>query len=233
MNNQKCPDNSLENCLGPCPDKIAAELTINANECVFTAGKTEIMRKKICDKHLHDENRKIMCIVLESPHKDEFDERKKKNGISIPSPAVGATGTLFFKHFEGLIKKSKIYPQLADGYYIIFMNAVRMQASKGKALGKKHPDNVKCRDDNWLNFWNCRSGEQDFIERLIKYNPDVIINLCTKGHEDREKGEELQDFVERAIIKYKEDKTNKASETIITKGNHPSSWMGPRNRRID
>lgn len=110
---------------------------------------------------------KIIVIVLESPHKDEYNIKLSSND---PAPALGITGKKlkksFLKLFKDEIKSSK--------YHVILMNSIQYQCSFGEK-----PD--KFRDRVWLKLWLCENFDGNFIARLEKYKPDIVINLCTNG----------------------------------------------------
>jgi hypothetical protein len=110
---------------------------------------------------------KIVVIVLESPHKDEYDIKLSSNA---PAPALGRTGgklnKLFLELFKCKVKFGK--------YHVILMNSIQYQCSFGEK-----PD--KFRDRVWLKLWLCENFAENFISRLEAYKPDIIINLCTLG----------------------------------------------------
>jgi len=184
-----------------CPDQIVGEFV---NFKLIGENKKE-KRKEITKTYLVEKPR-IMCVILESPHIDEYD--KYGNAVG---PAMGDTGDRFFKYFEKTVMKSKIYKDLKGNYDIIFMNAVQNQASEGQPLNN-YKAKLK-RDNNWLSYWN-NGAKDDFIERLKTYQPEVIVDLCTIGILN------LRSFVEMAIDKYIKD-----INTFRTYGYHPCTWL--------
>lgn len=151
-------------------------------------------------------NKNIIAIVLESPHKYEFDSSGKSLG-----PAQNTTGRLFFKHFETLFLQSKLYSLCKSGvkYNIVFINSIQYQTSCGNSL--RNPDARKNRDEIWLDMFN-GGGKDDFLARLECLKPTYIINLCTKGFYN------LQLAVNNCILS-KEEYCE-----IYTYGTHPSTW---------
>lgn len=152
-------------------------------------------------------NKNIIAIVLESPHKYEFDSSGKSLG-----PAQNTTGRLFFQHFEALFKKSKLYLLCKSGiqYNIVFINSVQYQTSCGNSLTKC--TSKKKRDQIWLHIFTNDRGKKNFLARLECLKPTYIINLCTKGLYN------LQLEVNNCILSKEEYRG------IYTYGTHPSTW---------
>ncbi|NLZ37257.1 MAG: hypothetical protein GX897_07255 [Clostridiales bacterium] len=155
-----------------------------------------------------------IAIVLESPHRDEFDA----NGYPI-GPAMGSTGTLFFKNFVKAINKSNNINLKSGTYDIVLINSIQYQCSLGENLDK-NDDNQKQRDINWILCF-IHEDSCDIERRLKALSPFATINLCTKG-----KGSglsNLRQLLERKI----------GSMINYTSGNHPSSWRNQRNTVIN
>ena len=158
-----------------CPDEYVGILEISNKIARFN--KSWILGKcrgKVDDtlrRNFMSGNSKILLIVLESPHNDEF-----KNGTAL-GPAMGATGKNLTKYFTDLFNNSlKKIPEdrILDGAYrVVLCNAIQYKASLGY-------DTTKYRDRVWINSWV--NGYCDgFKERLSVYNPMIIVNLCTHG----------------------------------------------------
>ena len=175
--------------------------------------------KKICNR-IKKESLKTIVIVLESPHKDEF-----LNNDSV-GVAVGKTGENLFHwlpqvllnyvpcEVEETTAKAKYHgaKDIESGIYAIrIVNAIQYQCSLGE-------DTEKYRDDIFSKLWDSSMVQNDFIDRLEKSHPDIIINCCTKGnYKKSEEEKELRRKVQNVI-----DSQN--YDTLILKAAHPSSY---------
>lgn len=118
---------------------------------------------------------KTIVIILESPHKDEYN--KIKNVIA---PALGTTGCNLD---DGFVDKLNNFMTannsiIKDGiYHVVLMNAVQFQCSMGLK-----PIVGKIRDENFLSLWASDDIVESFKKRLKKYQPNIIINCCTNGN---------------------------------------------------
>lgn len=149
----------------------------------------------------------IMIMILESPHKKEFD----KNGTPL-GPAMGQTGINIRKHIW------EIFGPLCRNSHLILMNAIPFQCSLGEAT-KLH------RNDVFANAWkNETIGKTFFMDRLdlllqkLSRKDIVIVNACTEDEKT-----------------FRREKITKAITEIvggikIYGTTHPSSWRGPNNR---
>jgi hypothetical protein len=119
-----------------------------------------------------------VAIVLESPHIHEFsdvdldtnDERRvNSRPLNNPNSRNGLkrmlNSTSFANQFSSRLNKNRKYD-------VVLVNAIQYQCSLGE-------DTSKYRDDvfilNWIDLQN------DFVERIKRINPALIINCCTKG----------------------------------------------------
>ncbi|WP_195986354.1 hypothetical protein [Clostridium sp. D53t1_180928_C8] len=198
--------------------------------------------------NIKNQYEKIIVIVLESPHIDEFN----KNKFSVaPAPALGSTGCKLDKYFCEVINECfKKYDIEKGKYHVILSNAIQYQCSLGT-------DTEVFRDRVWLKLWLSRNLKSEFIKRLQIYEPDIIVNLCTKGSHEKDslslgqksinniylksicdkkrayekiekiKNTTLRKLTQKAINKYSENRKIKCFY-----GNHPSSWFNKRNRWI-
>lgn len=157
-------------------DQYVGTIEINQNSENPVTGNLWCSKEKR-EKHSSDlnnldkNNEKLFLIILESPHIEEF------KSISIPpSPALGKTG---LNLQNNLIEKIRDFVNNNSGkipngkYKVILSNAIQYQASLGY-------DTEIFRDRCWLMMW-LSGGRDNFIERIKKYKPDVIINACTEG----------------------------------------------------
>ncbi|MDS1821569.1 hypothetical protein QX249_12925 [Vibrio parahaemolyticus] len=158
---QKAKDDSFNE---PCLDNVV--LTAELSRGAWTVGK-EFQREKLTERNPSDD-RKMIHIILESPHVDEF---KHQPAI----PAAGATGRNIIQCLE--VALSNHSPNtIQDGVYsITLVNAIQHQAS----LGVKP---IYFRDAIFREMW--KSGYRElFKARLLNYlaKGDIIINACTCG----------------------------------------------------
>lgn len=148
-----------------------------------------------------------IIIILESPHKDEYK-------TAFQHPALGTTGNNLGKYFDGLLDcLDSVIPQ-GKICHVYLMNAVQYQCSLG--FEPKVFRNVIFED-----IWNNHNGKNDFLERLDRHYPNIILNLCTNPNS-------LQKLVQNAITS---QYSNNSSVTIVL-GTHPSSWHKQGNRYI-
>lgn len=200
--------------------------------------------------NIKNQDEKIIVIVLESPHIDEFN----KNKFSVaPAPALGSTGCKLDKYFYEIINECfKKYSIEKGKYHVILSNAIQYQCSL-------LTDTDIFRDRVWLKLWLSRNFKSEFINRLQIYEPDIIINLCTEGSHKKDslapnggktvinniylnstcdkkisyakvskiKKTTLQELTQKAIDVYN---INGIIECFY--GRHPSSWFNKKNRWI-
>ena len=159
-----------------CPDEWVGTLKV-ANGKVSWNEKWIVDReKKRCTERRTIDFARILVVVLESPHVDEFSAQDKPLG-----PGRGTTGRNLQKYFAcHLVEVQKMRGKpIANGeYQVVLANAIQYQASLGL-------DTDVLRDRIWLLSW-FGSGEDDFLQRLIAYNPVVVVNLCTQGSHRRD-----------------------------------------------
>ncbi len=114
---------------------------------------------------------KIILVLLESPHYFEY-----KNKIN--TAAQNHTRNQLNKYLLKLIKNyqfSSKHSKIPYGKYVLTVdNAIQYQCSRGV-------ETRYFRDQNWLYNWINRSMDYDLEQRIKTMNPEVIINLCTKG----------------------------------------------------
>lgn len=148
-------------------------------------------------------NKERIALVLESPHKDEFDI----NGNPL-RPANGRTGVKINKklqdrNFVRALKHEVIYE-------VRIVNSIQYQASCYSVLGSNY--SRKNTNQVFRVLFNKSKGNlrQDFIDRIDNYNPNIVVNCCTSG---------LKEVVETAL---KETKNYNPSTTFTDK--HPIAW---------
>lgn len=132
---------------------------------------------------IEQKKNKRIVIILESPHRNEYDIDSK-----LGYPALGKTGENLNNNLEEIInKKLKNKIKETEVYDIILMNAVQYQTSLGI-------DTKVFRDRIWLTLWIENDLRNNFIKRLEMYNPDIILNFCSKG-------DHTKDFITNIIGK--------------------------------
>lgn len=163
-------------------------------------------------------NIKKVAIILESPHKDEFDIY-----YNPLHPANGKTGLKIYKNIiHQLSKTINLSNQYC--YEIFIMNPVPYQCSLyhelevnnfGSNIYGLFSHNRKLTNKVFSALFfgkklnkGYKNLKDDFIDRVNKYNPDYIINCCTYSK---------RKVVANAILKttYKKE---------IYTLNHPSMW---------
>lgn len=116
-------------------------------------------RKEIVGVYETKPEERRLILVLESPHKDEFDENKKSLG-----PAQRGTATGIIHNLESIIRP------VCDGFFereLILVNAIQFQCSQGLNLrGKGGKLNGEMKERVVERLLECRSFIDDFTVRL-------------------------------------------------------------------
>lgn len=192
----------------PCPDQIRGYIKDETyySSCITPCTNFISYVNTNGADGIENKINNLIVILLESPHKNEF--QRNNTDLEAKGPAMGATGTLFNKHFVKFFKSSNIYHYLENNkeYHVILVNAIQYQCSCGKTL--QSYVNKKTRDENWK---YCFEKEElnDLSRRLDAIKPFAIINLCTKGFCNMQLM--LYDFL-------------KCRKELYTYGTHPSTW---------
>lgn len=125
-----------------------------------------------------DKDANIMILILESPHKDEFDKDGKPLG-----PAMGATGRNIVKHIGTIFENIGNF----QNYHLILMNPIPFQCS----LGVESSGFI--RDAVFAAAWkNGKIGKCFFKGRLdallgaLEKKTVVIVNACTQGGDKKD-----------------------------------------------
>ena len=195
-----------------CPDICAGKINNgNVDDKSIWFYDKDVRKKNSCE--IKDDNsfEKNILIILESPHDDEY---KDDNFIN---PALGSTGKSLQKHFADLIKtiERKCGSSIGKGNCrIILMNSIPYQCSLGKIEGKLL---TPIRDLIFNEIWKEEEIKNRFKEKLTKYNPDYIFNFCTKGGDNSNLRDLVQERIEEYVFAIK-----KKPEMYM--GDHPSRW---------
>lgn len=151
---------------------------------------------------------KTIVLLLESPHKDEYDSCN--NAIA---PAQGKTGENIDKNIITLLRElESLNPGLFNEgrYRFIICNPIQYQTSLYMYHKHELEDDYRTlRNRCWKKIWRDENIQEDFKSRLDLYKPILIINACTSA---------LQIKVTQYL---KENNYNNIYTTY-----HPSYWNG-------
>lgn len=178
------------------------------------------------DKPATEAKGNVCLLIIESPHKDEYDEN-----FNPIAPAQGKTGKNIENYFCEIINsldesikrvfckkiKKKDNQNKQESYEVmqlIICNPVQFQASLYELHQSENSwDYSNFKDSIWRKLYNNDIGkERSFINRVNKtYKPKIIINACTYN---------VGKVVDAKIKKMQEHFYLKASS-------HPSVWGFP------
>ncbi|WP_264229574.1 hypothetical protein [Acholeplasma laidlawii] len=203
-------ESSCENVYGKCNTNEACEdqlvAIIDMKEKRIVTGN--IIHNNTCeirpeiDSSIFSDSKTIV-IVLESPHKKEYYNKKSIG------PARGTTGKNINNHIVDILKQSKLEEVL---YKLYLVEAVSYQCSNGE-----DPIDKDKRDLVFKEVWK-NGGKEDFISRMNDLQPDVIINSCTGGINMINSGDRLNKLVDNELKNLCKDNI-KCFDTA-----HPSSY---------
>lgn len=158
------------------------------------------------EKVISSKDSNSIILVLESPHKDEYEICENK---LIPrSPASGASGMAIYKLFTSHVLPILINLGLElneeNEYRFCIVNPVPYQTS----LVKIHQKGLisSLRNKVWKVMYP--KLKDDFKERLKKYQPCVLLNGCTS---------DLKGVLKTEI--------NQITNCQVFNVNHPASWQ--------
>lgn len=112
-----------------------------------------------------------VVLILESPHKEEYDENF--NPIRI---ANGSTGVNIKNHILRLLK---MLDNKTRYFEVTILNPVPYQTSLNY-FTKSKKINAMTRNQFWFFCWWNMDCREKFIKRIKKEKYDIIINACTK-----------------------------------------------------
>ncbi len=157
---------------------------------------------------------KTIALILESPHKAEFNYHN--NDLIPVSPAQGSTGknidTRLKKLLEKIINNNYLNSLESGIYKLVIINPIYFQTSlhffHRKSLSKYHFK--KLRDRVWQESWNKDNTYKEGLhDNLKKINSELIINACTSNLSPL-----VQEFLK-----------NNFTDKIIINTYHPSAWV--------
>lgn len=153
-----------------------------------------------------------LALVLESPHKNEYD-----NFYNPLGPANGKTGVNIDSKIQNRPFVSNL--NIDYDYEVYLMNPVQFQCSCYNEFNNLIGKNPIARETYYVErkitskifraLFNKNKGNlrQNFINRLNIYSPDIIVNCCTSF---------VKDVINTIINKIKIQQKNKDK--------HPSIW---------
>lgn len=170
----------------PCPDQLVGKVEFDPFSRKFTL-VDKVTTKKFAGSKRGDISKSFlphspaaMILVLESPHIDEYDDKKEPIG-----PAYGKTGEYINCWLGDILtaatsQKWFTTPTAPTRYDLIVINAIQYQTSLGV-------DPLIYRDAMFLRCWETEKTRRIFKNRVKnilniygKQNV-ILINGCTKG----------------------------------------------------
>ena len=197
-----------------CEDVYIADITVKSSFRSSAAGKKQISRNDAYIDYSKDPSSKenYIVLILESPHKDEYDPSLAK-----PLPAQGRTGDNICIYFVDMLNNANGHNKrnlnVVNGIYkLALVESVNYQCSEGNDIG-----NGTIRDDNWIKYYS-RDASINLVKKLDYFisnsnNPIIVINACTNSTKKH-----LQKYVERTILGL----ANSHIDYFCTQ--HPCSW---------
>lgn len=162
------------------PDVCRYRVKLNSKR--YSVEKFNLDEKEVIKSNFNDMNSfhlsklKSIVILLESPHKDEFDI----NGLP-KGPAQGVTGFLIEKFISEVIN-NRIISHLCDNEYrVVIINPLPMQTS----LYNLHKNELKgkyttLRNNVWKTIWNYSAVFRNSLDKRIELvSPAIVLNCCT------------------------------------------------------
>ena len=154
-----------------------------------------------------------LVVLLESPHKDEYGNKGTAMNCPI-APAMGRTGNSMNTYLGNLLRAIE-----APACEVIISNPIQFQASLYVVHNNKEISKCERRrltDAVWKALWNVELVRGDFRTRILRYRPCLVVNACTSHL-----GGIIDEFLRSTL-----------PQVCCWTTNHPSSWMGPKNRRV-
>lgn len=153
------------------------DLIFNNGQFQIIEGDKELETSEFKDKSpFKVGGRKVILLLLESPHKKEFvfDEGRITPKAPAQGKGPGDAGGAIAKYLHLILKKTAL-PQ--GEYSVIISNPVPYHASLGHFKSGKLDKNL--RDHVWRKIWSLKNIQCTFKEKLRSYSPFMILNCCT------------------------------------------------------
>lgn len=150
-----------------------------------------------------------VAILLESPHRCEYVDGDVGRPVA---PAQGKTGDRLHDLLGPLLNaeaNASLRNCICGDFRVLLVNPVPFQTSLWWVHRGKLPRWQTLRNAIWKTLWDHGSSE-DFLSRLQRYAPDVILNCCTGGKRG------IQGEVTRYV--------REAAAIRLFRGTHPSRW---------
>lgn len=198
-----------------CPDQYVGKIRHKDNWQKFYK-RTDIFKDQTSETKITITEDKILLLILESPHTDEFD----KNGEPI-GPANGPTGRNIREYI------AEIFPNFSD-YHLILMNAIPFQCSLGVAT-EHFRDNVfkAAWDDDKVGAGFFEDRLKKLLYKLQKNSKNVVVvNACTgaKGNSREPLCCKVCQSIVSVLENYSDEKDDKEYPVKFYHIHHPSTW---------
>ncbi|MCD9551954.1 hypothetical protein GLP31_05620 [Photobacterium carnosum] len=118
-----------------------------------------------------------ILLLLESPHRYEYIFPSMKPKAPAQAKTPGGAGGAIDKYIEKVLLS--LNNNIPDGTYnLIIANPIQYMCSLYHIL-PEGKINTNIRDNTWKALWELESIKSDFISRVSKYDPYMVINCCT------------------------------------------------------
>ena len=185
------------------------------------------MHNKYNDRPPINDGADTLVVVIESPNRSEY----YSNDLSSPIAAAqgnisGYTGYGIHHHLAEIVNEIADDVTEGDVYRVIIANPIRWQTS----LSSLHENSSRnspwkeFRDAIWSALWSMAAVRCDFLTRLCKYNPSIVLNACTGGSGDDGCNAEVDQFLLCNNVIPDENRRPRTP--------HPAVWHQPNQRRI-
>jgi hypothetical protein len=240
---------SRKHSIKPCPDQLIGRIKYDPHSRKVTLSSKVTTKNFVGSRRENIANlfsphsSAAMVLILESPHIDEYDDKKAPRG-----PAYGQTGENINRWLEDVLNDAisqnvLTFPTALTQYDLIAINAIQYQTSLGV-------DPLIYRDAMFLRCWEMKKTRRIFINRVINicntYGEKnvILVNGCTKGehldlvtfHKGRITKKYLSELGCKFQYKGKLTLQRMVSEELSAIGMaqyyvpHPSSWGRQENR---
>lgn len=123
-----------------------------------------------------------LLIMLESPHRDEYQPGSRPGSMMPIGPAQGGTGTAICRYLADILRKSKDVGTVPAGARVVIANPVPFQASLHAVHRKELAGSfARLRDAVWTSIWEVQEVREAFRTTMMQYNPHWIVSACTGG----------------------------------------------------
>lgn len=175
------------------------------------------------------EGLRIIMLVLESPHVEEFKQQMlgQGNPLTAIAPAQGSTGRGINMHLAKVLEKVFMKTPLEPGSYaVVIANPIPYHCSLGHLADMQDDErgrarrpglNEEVRNYIWKTLWHQAYIKNEFRERCDRYKPVIILNCCTKFVDAEEDSITLQHLVTEFLWQ-------QGFRKAVWEAGHPSTW---------